>query len=308
MAADGPAPEHEVAIVGGGPAGLSAALVLGRSLVDAVVISADRPRNSASSHSHGFLSRDGIPPLELTAAARADLDRYATIALVEDTVGTVVASGGGFALATASGRELSARRVLFATGRPDRLERLGLPGLEEVYGVTVFPCPFCDGWERRGEPLAVFGGAEAVKVARFASRWTDDLVVFAGGEGLIGDPERQSLERNGVRVETRPVAALEHEAGRLRAVVLGDGERVPRSGGFVATEAIEPPAELAAQLGAATAGGGAPEAGADGRTSLAGVYAAGDLVSGFAGVADAAAAGYRVAKAIVQDLIEEQWR
>lgn len=282
--------EHEVLIVGGGPAGLSAALTFGRALVDTVVVSAEQPRSAAAAHSHGFLSRDRIPPLELVAAAKGDLERYETVAYLRDTVDEIVESGDGFAVATVAGRELRARRLVFATGRSEQLGELGVPGIEDVYGVSVFPCPFCDGWERRGEPLALFAGAGTpVKFARVLTRWTEDLIVFTNGSDAFGAEQRELLARGGLTVEPRTIAALEHDGGRLRAVLLGDGGRIERSGGFVATGEVERASELPSGLG--------PD-----RT-----YPVGDLASGFAGIAEGAADGYRVAKQIVHEIVAERW-
>jgi len=290
MAAGERSGEHEVLIVGGGPAGMSAALTFGRALVDTVLVSAEQPRSAAAAHSHGFLSRDGIPPLELVATARGDLERYETVAYLRDTVGEIVESGDGFAVATVSGRELRARRIVFATGRSERLGELGVPGIEDVYGVSVFPCPFCDGWERRGEPLALFAGAETpVKFAHVLTRWTEDLIVFTNGSDAFGAEQRELLARGGLTIEPRPIAALEHDGGRLRAVRLGGGERIERSGGFVATGEVERASELPSGLGAD-------------RT-----YSAGDIASGFAGIAEGAADGYRVAKQIVHEIVAERW-
>jgi thioredoxin reductase len=284
--------EHEVLIVGAGPAGLSAALVLGRAMVDTVLVDAGRPRAAVTASTHGFLTRDGASRAELEAAGRADLRRYETVALVEDTVGEAIEAGEGFTLATTAGRELAARRILFASGRGDELARLGIPGLERTYGVSVFPCPFCDGWERRGEPLAVFlaDGAPAAHFVEIVSGWSGDLVAFTNGRDLLDAEARERLERGGVRVETAPIAGLDHEAGRLRAVELADGTSVPRAGGFVATAGAEAVLPLAERLA--------------GRER---VYFAGDVELGFAGIAEAAGDGYRVAKSIVKEIAKERW-
>ena len=272
----------EVVVVGGGPAGLSAALTLGRSLVETVVIDARAPRSAASAHSHGFFTRDGMPPHELLDAGRRDLARYASVTLLDDTVEDVVAVGGGFEARTAGGRAIAARRVLLATGRQERPADIGVPDIGAVYGVSVFPCPFCDGWERRGWPLAVFGrGAELAGYARLIGRWTDDLILFSNGVP-VGAPGA------GILVEDAPIARLDHDGGALRAVVLDDGRSVARAGGFVFTAEIERVSPLPARLG-----------------ERAGVHVAGDLSTGFGGVADAAAEGYRAAKAIVRELVAE---
>jgi thioredoxin reductase len=282
---------HQVAIVGGGPAGLSAAIVFGRSLVGAVLISAGRPRAAASAASHGFLSRDGVAPLDLVAAGREELRRYETVTVLDDTVEEVAAGDDGFALRTAGGAELAARRVVLAGGRVEALAELGIPGLEQVYGTSVFPCPFCDGWERRGEPLAIFlaAGSPNPEFVEIVSGWSADFVVFSNGRVPIDEARRQRLEAAGIAVETRPIAALVHERGRLRAVELAGGGSVARSGGFVDTAPVEAPAPPAGPAGAAR------------------LYTAGDVELGFGGVAVAAGEGYRVAKSIVKEIRLEAW-
>jgi thioredoxin reductase len=284
--------EHEVAIVGGGPAGLTAAIVFGRSMVDAVLVSAERPRAAVSAASHGFLSRDGVAPLELVAAGRAELERYETVAVVEDTVVEAVPAEGGFSLTTAGGERLRSRRVVLAGGRSEPIAELGIPGLEDVYGTSVFPCPFCDGWERRGEPLAIFLAPDSPNPAfvEIVSGWSEDFVVFTNGQVPLDDDRRQMLEAGGLTVATRPIAGLTHDQGILQAVELEGGDTIPRVGGFVDTGGIETPSPLVAAL-----------------ADTENAYTAGDAEFGFAGVAIAAGDGYRVAKSIVKEIRLERW-
>lgn len=143
----------DAVIIGGGPAGLNAALMLGRARKRTIVIDAGRPRNAVTREAHGFLTRDGIAPFELRRIAIEQLGAYPSVSHLEDTVVSVTGEDGAFLLETASGLKISSRKLLFAAGMKDR--RLDIPGLSEVYGKSAFVCPYCDGWELRDQPLAV---------------------------------------------------------------------------------------------------------------------------------------------------------
>jgi thioredoxin reductase len=216
----------DVIVVGGGPAGLSATLILGRCGRRVLLCDDGRPRNAVSRGVHGFLSRDGIPPARLRAAALGELRRYPSVRTLAVTV-----TGGrrlerGFVL-EAGRRRFHGRKVLLATGVVDRLPRV--KGVEALYGKSVFHCPYCDGWENRGQPLAVYGkGSRGVKLARTLTRWSRDLVLCTDGPSLLSPRDRAVLDRLGIPVREERIAELEARGGRLRALRFRDGGRLPR--------------------------------------------------------------------------------
>ena len=206
---------YDVVMVGGGAAGLSAALVLGRARRRVAVIDAGDPRNAPAAHMHGFLSRDGMPPADLLAAGRAEAAGYG----VEFVAGHVVSIEPGFAVTLEDGETLEARRLLIATGATDELPPI--PGLRERWGRDFLHCPYCHGWEVRDQPLGVLGtGPGSVEHAQLIRQWTDDLIFFTHTHAIT-DAEREQLEARGIRVVDGEVRA----AGRRRRSPEGCGAR-----------------------------------------------------------------------------------
>src|SRR5690348_13551633 len=211
---------YDVVVVGGGAAGLSAALVLGRARRRVVVVDGGAPRNAPASHMHGFLSRDGMPPADLLAMGRDEAAAYG----VEFISGDVVSIDPGFSIALAGGEALTARRLLLATGATDELP--SIPGLRERWGKDFLHCPYCHGWEVRDQPLGVLGtGTASVEHAQLIREWSDDLIFFTHTYGVT-ETERGQLEARGIRIVDGEVRGLAVENDRLKGVVLGNGRIV----------------------------------------------------------------------------------
>ncbi|MGH1489874.1 MAG: NAD(P)/FAD-dependent oxidoreductase [Acidimicrobiales bacterium] len=311
-------PPADVVIIGGGPAGMSAALTAGRALLNTVVVNAESPRNAVTTASHGFLTRDGAHPTELLAVAKQQLGKYETVRYVNDTVSTATAvengfgSGfeAGFEITLASGEKMLTRRLIVATGHADDLKRLDLPGIEAVYGKSVYPCMFCDGFEHRGERLAMFGREGAIHYAPMGLLWTDDLIVFTNGASLSPD-QTAELEAHGVAVHSEQIQHLESSDGTLTAVELVTGERIERDAGFISDEYSEPASTFAETLGVTSSlndwGMMALDATETGSTSVAGLHVIGDARIGFSGLIAAAAEGAACAEGIVHEIASERW-
>jgi thioredoxin reductase len=291
--------DYEIAIVGGGAAGLSAALVLGRARRRVVVIDAGEPRNAPAAHMQGFLSRDGMPPIELLQAGRAEVARYG----VELFDGRVLDIGPGYTVTLAGGRTLTARRILIATGVSDELPQI--EGVRDRWGRDLLHCPYCHGWEVRDEPLGVLGTiAGSVQHALLVRQWSDDVVFFAHSYEL--DPEeRLQLDARGIRIEPASVVRLLVENDRLRGVELADSRIVPRAAVFVRPGNVPHDDGLLAALDCATNDAGFVTVDATWRTSNPGVWAAGNVVDPRAQVITSAGAGSAAAIAINADLVQE---
>ncbi|WP_406237072.1 NAD(P)/FAD-dependent oxidoreductase [Nocardia sp. NBC_01009] len=298
---------YDVVIVGGGAAGLSAALVLTRARRRVAVVRGGAPRNAPTEHMHGFLSRDGMPPGELIASGSAEVAGYGG-ELIDDMVTSAEKTGepGDFTVRLASGRELRARRVLVATGLRDVLPEL--PGIRERWGADVLHCPYCHGYEVRDQPLGILGGTEpaasarAVHVALLLPQWSADVIFFAHTMAL-SEADRARLAGRGVRVVDGQVARLV-VADRLRGVELVDGRAVPRAAMFVAPPFV-PNADVLLALGCDVDGNGWVHTDKSGRTSVPGVWAAGNVADPAAQVISAAGAGSAAAIAINADLVEQ---
>ena len=293
---------YDVAVVGGGAAGLSAALVLGRARRRVVVIDAGEPRNAPASHMHGYLSRDGLPPAELLRLGRVEAGGYG----VELIAGRVVSAEPGFSLRLADGGTVAARRLLIAAGASDEVPQV--EGARERWGQDFLHCPYCHGWEVRDEALGVLAtGPGSVEHAELIRQWSSDLVFFTHTSGL-GDDERSRLEALGIRIIDGEVRMLVVEGDRLRGVALADGSVIERTAVFI-RPAMRPNAVgLIEQLGCELTDAGFVLVDEGGRTSAAGVWAAGNVANPRAQVITAAGEGSAAAIAINADLVEEDAR
>ncbi|GAA4551841.1 NAD(P)/FAD-dependent oxidoreductase [Streptomyces collinus] len=296
--------KYAVVVVGGGAAGLSAALVLGRARHRTLVIDAGEPRNAPAAHMQGYLSRDGMPPAEFLAVGREEIARYG-VELVRDRV-VRVEKGEDFTVVSAGGRSVRARRLVVATGLKDELP--AVPGVAERFGRDVLHCPFCHGWEVRDQPFGVLATSPAsVHQALMVSQWSKDVRFFPHtvAEEELSDEDLRRLAAAGVDVVPGEVAELVTEDDRLTGIRLADGTTHPRSVLFTAPRAV-PRTGLLERLGAElheTPFGAYPVVDATGLTTVPGVWAAGNAIGFSEQVVHAASGGYRAASAIVGDLL-----
>jgi thioredoxin reductase len=293
---------YDVVVVGGGAAGLSAALVLGRARRRVAVVDVGTPRNAPAAHMHGFLSRDGMPPRDLLAAARAEARGYG-VELVDDRV---VEATTGFTVRLAGGRRLAARRLLLATGAVDELP--DLPGVRERWGRDLLHCPYCHGWEVRDEPIGVLGiGPGSVEHAHLLRQWSDDVVFFAHTYPVTAS-DRAALDVRGIEVVDGQVARLVVVDDRLDAVQLADGRAIPRTAVFIRPPLRTREDGLTESLGCDVDEAGLVRVEAAGRTSVPGVWAAGNATNPRAQVITAAGEGSAAAIDINADLVVEDVR
>ncbi|MBM7783696.1 NAD(P)/FAD-dependent oxidoreductase [Tenggerimyces flavus] len=290
---------YDVVIVGGGAAGLSAALVLGRARRSVAVVDAGSPRNAPADQLHGFLSRDGMSPLELLSVGRAEVAGYG-VELFEDRV---VGVDFGFYVRLAGGATLKARRVLFATGLRDELPEL--PGVRERWGRDVHVCPYCHGWEVRDQPIGVIGtSALSVHHALLIRGWSDDVLYFPQSFEP-SETEATQLAAVGVRLVAGTVAGVQVENDRVTGVRLESGEVVARSAVFLRPPFASPADPLLRALGCEFDETGFVRTDPSGRTTAWGVWAAGNVADQRAAVVTSAGDGFAAAVAINTDLLEE---
>jgi thioredoxin reductase len=297
--------EHDVAIIGGGAAGLSAALVLSRARRRVLVVDAGSPRNAPAAHMHGFLSRDGLPPGELLASGRNEVKSYGG-EIVTDTATALVPHGrDGFGVLLSDGQRISARRLLVTTGLRDQLP--DIPGLRARWARDVLHCPYCHGHEVRDRRLGVLGGRPgAVRYAHLVRQWTHDLVYFTPPDTLT-DVERSQLVARAIGVVEGAIEQLVIDDDRLRAVQMGDGRVVPRDALFVPPRFV-PNNRLLVDLGCEVNDDGWVTTDGTGRTSVRGVWAAGNVVDPRAQVITAAGAASAAAIALNADLVDDDVR
>lgn len=298
---------HDVCIVGAGPAGLNAALVLGRCARDVIVYDSGQPRNAASRGLHNYLTRDGIHPQELRALGQRELAAYPSVKLVNGQVATAQRHEDGFCIVTADGTAEHARILLLATGRIDVVP--SKPGFREFYGRGVYHCPYCDGWEHRGERILVYGEADAVvDYALELLTWTRQVTLCATDAAGLSEYDRKRTEANGIRIATAPIAELRGEAGvRLREARLEDGTVLPCDAVFF-TSALPQKSPLAQSLGCELDDGGSVVCHQHAATGVPGLYVAGNVRGGVHLAIMAAAEGAEAAIAINEELSDRELR
>ncbi|WP_068781193.1 NAD(P)/FAD-dependent oxidoreductase [Paenibacillus sp. GM2] len=296
----------DVAIIGGGPAGLSAGLMLGRARKQTIVIDEGRPRNAVTREAHGFLTRDGISPSEFRRIAKEQLRAYPSVSQVEDTVVSITREDGSFLLKTAAGMKIASKKLLFAAGMKDR--KLGIPGLAEVYGKSAFVCPYCDGWELREEPLVVISRGNALMhFAPLLSGWTKRFTVCTNGPDELSEAERNDLRDHHIPLFDTPIRAILSYEGMVSHVLLEDGTEIPCTGIFFKSELV-PGTDLPQSLGCRLSETGVIAVDEFGKSSVPGVYAAGDMSSRMHQSIAAAASGAAAAAAINGELNQEAWK
>lgn len=293
---------YDVVVAGGGAAGLSAALVLSRARRRVLVVDAGAPRNAPAQHLQGFLSRDGLPPAELLRVGRAEIAAYGG-EVERASVERILTADAGFEVQLAGGRTIAARRVLVATGLHDELP--DVRGLRERWARDVLHCPYCHGWEVRDQRLGVItdGSSEGVTYAQIVRQWSDDVAVFAPIDTLSANDRAGLVARGIAIVEGVPVQVCV-EDDRLVGVTMADGRTVPRDVLFVPPR-FQPHNDLLTDLGCQLDAGGWVAKDATGRTSVPGVWVAGNVANPRAQVITAAGEGSAAAIALNADLVDE---
>jgi thioredoxin reductase len=294
-------PTLDAVIVGGGPAGLSAALVLGRARRRVLVLDTGRPANAASNGIGGLLAQTRVAPAELRRAGRKQLAGFPDVEVRDGAVLDAAARTEGFGVRLEGGAEVRTRALVLAHGL--RYDPPALPGVKPLWGRSVFHCPFCDGWEVQDLSLAVHGnGPEAARSALVVSGWSRDVVLCTDGPARL-DGERAALERAGVRVREEPVRELVGSEGWLQRIEFASGPPEERDAMFVRTYRGQPN-DLADSFGCELSPGGTIVTDADGRTGIPGVYAIGDAATEqFRSVANAIGSGSRAAQRVALDLV-----
>ncbi|WP_047980220.1 NAD(P)/FAD-dependent oxidoreductase [Ornithinibacillus contaminans] len=291
-------------IVGGGPAGLNAALVLGRARRRVILFDNNSPRNAVTQESHGFITRDGIKPKEFREIAHQDIAKYPSVRVRNEKITDVKKTGNIFELVTEKGESINAKKVVLATG----LKEIH-PSIEKImdfYGKSLFSCPYCDGWELKDLPLMVISESpSAIHMAKIVYNWSKDLIVCTNGKKTFGPEQKDMLQKKGIKVYEQNIKSLVGRNGDLEAVIFEDDEEVKRKGGFVTPEWIQA-TTFGYSLGCETHELGGIKTDQFGRTNIEGLYAAGDTsVIAPSQVIIAAAEGNRAAIGVNTDLSQE---
>lgn len=300
----------EVIVIGGGPAGLSAGLVLGRSRINTLLLNTEKPRNLVTTHSHGFLTQDGKHPSEIFAVAKQQLDKYEKVSYkVEKAL--KIEKDTFFNIETKD-EIFRAKRVVIATGHQDNISEIGIEGLIEVYGKSVYPCPFCDGYELADKKLAVIGDSFlAPMFAKTIAHWSSNVIVFTNGEIVKDKDLIRQLKEKKIEIIDSIISKLISKNGLLQYVELEDGTRIEREGGFLPDTNSTESSNFAKQLKVPTKIDAFEMetyiVDDNKETEINGLYIIGDARTGWSGVAESVAEGSIVGAAITHQIIEENW-
>jgi thioredoxin reductase len=296
---------YDVIIVGAGPAGLSAGLILGRCRRRVLICDSGEYRNAASHSMHGFLSRDGMQPGEFLRVGREQLEPYG-VEVRNVKVTDARRSETGFDITLNNEKHEVCKKLLLATGVIDRIPPV--KGIEDLYGRSVFHCPYCDGWELRDQPLAVYGRAQkGLDLALALTTWSGDVVLCTDGRSWLSGDDMRLLTRRGINVNEERIDRLEGHDGILERIVFKTGASLPRRGLFLST-GMEQRSDLPARLGCSFSKKGGVKTFKLEESRVPGLYVAGDASRDVQLVIVAAAEGAKAAFSINAELRKEKDR
>ncbi|MDW8798958.1 NAD(P)/FAD-dependent oxidoreductase [Staphylococcus pseudoxylosus] len=296
---------YDVIIIGGGPAGLSAALNFGRGMKRTLIIDEDKPRNRVTQLSHGFLTQDGVKPTEFKRKAKADVVNYNDVTYLEAHVEQIEKIDKEFIVKTQA-QTYNARQVLLATGL--REHSPDITNFNDFYGQSIFYCPWCDGYEMRNKKLAViYSGEMLLHMVKLLSNFSQEIVVFTNGEKEVLEADKALLNNKGIDIYTEPIARLIGNNGHLDGIELIDEQIISVEGAF-AKMYWDTQFDFLNQLSITRDGDGKFDTDIYGETSVEGLYVAGEAKDNFAGqLLDSAANGGMIAKMMMMKQIEEDF-
>lgn len=295
----------DVIIIGGSYAGLSAAMALGRSLKNVLIIDSGKPCNRQTPHSHNFITHDGETPASIAQNAIAQVLNYATVEWQHYIVLDAEKHEDGFTVTTQSGNKYAAKKLLFATGVEDVMP--SIPGFAECWGISVLHCPYCHGYEVHNKKIGLLGSGEITfEHAKFISHWSDKMTVFTNGSNLLTDEQEEFLTHHNIKVNNKKIISLKHYKGHLVTVLFEDGGTALLDALF-ARVSFKQHCTIPEQLGCELTEQGYIKIDPFQKTTVPGVYAAGDNTTMFRSVAAAVAAGNLAGAMMNKELIEESF-
>ncbi|MFD0678944.1 MULTISPECIES: NAD(P)/FAD-dependent oxidoreductase [unclassified Paenibacillus] len=298
--------QYDCAIIGGGPAGLNAALVLGRARRNIILFDNNKPRNAVTHESHGFITRDGVKPSEFRMIAHQEISRYPSVEIANQEITSVSKDNDIFQLMTREGRTVEAKNIILATGLKEILPDIS--GIHDFYGTSLFSCPYCDGWELRDKPLVIISeGHNIFHMAKLVHNWSRDIILCTNGQQNLTSEQKAKLQSKNIQVFEQRISGFIGQSGHLQQVTFEDGSAVSRAGGFVTPVWVQA-VSFGERLGCETNQMGGYVTDSYGKTNIHGVYAAGDAsVIAPAQLIIAAAEGSRAAIGVNTALTEAEF-
>jgi thioredoxin reductase len=297
----------DCAIIGGGPAGLNAALVLGRARRNTLLFDNNNPRNAVTQESHGFITRDGIKPGEFREIAHKEIGKYPSVIFEEKQITLVSKNDRLFELVTSENETYQSKTIIISTGLKDNLPKI--ENISDYYGKSLFNCPYCDGWELRDKPLVVIidDQVQGFHFIQTIYNWSKDLVVCTNGKPFQSSEQKHLIQNKGIKIVENKIKSFVGESGQVEKAVFENEESVNIQGGFVLPRLTQS-SDIAKQLGCEYNSLGGISTDSYGRTNIKGVYAAGDAsIIAPAQLIIAAAEGLQAAVGVNRDLIEAEF-
>lgn len=298
--------EHfDVIIIGGSYAGLSAAMSLGRALRKVLIIDSGNPSNKQTPQSHNFLTRDGESPAEIASKGKEEVMKYPSVSFQKGRVTAVTKPDDHFNVQTEANGVFSGRKLIFATGVLDIIPDMA--GFAECWGVSILHCPYCHGFEFKGEKTGIFGNGESgYEQTKFISNWTSDLVLYTNGESTLSKKQAKRLKKNNIEIVEKEIQGFEHENGQIKNIVFKDETKEPLKALYASPE-VKQQSEVPKELGCDFTDHGRIEVDLFQKTNVPGIYAAGDNSSMGRAVSVAVSAGSVAGMMINKELVSEEF-
>lgn len=298
--------QYDVVIIGGSYAGLSAAMTLGRGIKNVLIVDNGKPCNQQTPHSHNFLTQDGNTPAAIAELAKTQVMNYPTIKFKNDLVVAAEGENNNFLITLAEGGTITAKKILFSTGVKDKMP--AIKGLAECWGISVIHCPYCHGYEYKGQRTGVFANGEmAFEFGRLISNWAAELTIFTNGESTIADANSLQLSNNGIQIVEKELVEIKHTDGYLNELVFADGS-TRQLDALYAKLPFEQHCTIPGLMGCKIDEAGYIIVDPLQKTSVAGIYAAGDNTTRMRSVSTAAASGNLAGAMLNNELVAEGFK
>jgi thioredoxin reductase len=295
----------DVIIVGGSYSGLAAAMTLGRALKNILVIDSGKPCNRQTPHSHNFLTQDGNTPKEISTLGRQQVEKYQTVKFLNAVATSGTKTENGFSISTDIGDSFTAAKLVFATGVHDIMP--DIKGVAECWGISVIHCPYCHGYEVRGENTGILGNGEyGFEFSQLISNWTKDLTLFTNGKSILTNEQTSRIKKHNISIVEKEIDRLEHNDGQLKQIVFKDGSSATPKALYTRVP-FEQHCSIPQSLGCELTEDGYIKVDPMQKTTVDGVYACGDNVTRMRTVANAVAMGTTAGAVLNREMVVELW-
>lgn len=297
--------QFDVIIIGGSYSGLAAGMALGRALRTVLIIDSGDPCNKQTPHSHNFLTQDGQAPGEIARLAKEQVQKYPTVEFLTDWAVSGSKKEAGFEIQTRLGGIYNSRKLIFATGVKDIMP--DIPGFSECWGITVLHCPYCHGYEVKGQKTGILANGDAAfELSALISNWTKDLVLYTNGKATLNELQTEKVLRHSIAIVEKEIERFEHNRGYIERIVFKDDTTAPLTA-LYSRPAFEQHSAMPQHIGCEITADGYIKIDAAQRTTIPGVFACGDNTIRMRTVANAVSMGTTAGLMVNKELIEESF-